>query len=106
MKKSLKANALAHYDRMIAWASKQNKRRVPDTFKMRLAIGETASGYFCPYCIKYDSYCKKCPLFTPNTDNVSDGCCNGLWRKMNDAKTWGLWLVYAKKVRAYIEVHG
>jgi len=97
--KQLQKEALAHYDRMIAWAEKQPKRGKPSHVKMASYIGEWAGPAKCSYCVEYGYDCLQCPL-GPTV------CCGKLYGKMIDAKTWGTWVKRAKLVRQYIEEHG
>ncbi len=101
---SLKRRALAHYDRMIAWAEQQD----PDDFKlittMVNAIGEVWGQGDCSYCSRYydreRASCGDCPLLSHS------GCCGERWSAMHGARTWGAWVTAARAVRAYIEEHG
>jgi hypothetical protein len=117
----LKKETLAHYDRMITWAKKQNELDQPNDKLMLSLLNETWKGFFCKYCIYYSgffdeqntSFCKNntygnCPL-NPNKANfkkTSMYCCNGLWSKMNRSKTWEEWIVNAKLVKKYIKENG
>lgn len=87
---------------MIAFAKKQNLKEEPNTATMIAAIGETWYSKNCPYCKEYYRQgCDICPLNTPGSS-----CCNGIWVKMNYAKTWREWIKYAKKVIKYIKENG
>lgn len=48
--------------------------------------------------------CTYCPLAT--FDGARQFCCNGEWKKMNNAETWADWLVGAQKVMEFIVDHG
>jgi len=100
---TIKQKALAHYDRMIRWASKQNPRGKVFSDIMKDAIGEIWSSMDCSYCNKYgDNDCEKCPL-----SNEKNGlCCDGLYRKMFFSKSWKTWIKRAKEVRKYIKENG
>ena len=102
MKKTtkIKKEALAHYDRMIKWAEKQNPRGRVNGYKIRGEIGEVWASYDCSYCNKYGLSCSRCPL------NLDTWCCNGLYGDMCKSKTWGTWIKRAEKVREYIEENG
>jgi hypothetical protein len=103
----LKKEALAHYDRMIAWVEKQPAGNESNHIAMFIEIGERYYGDHCPYCQKYgDSIyeCQGCEL--RGSEELGTACCDGLWNKMVDAKTWKTWLKYAKLVKEYIEKNG
>ena len=98
MNKEIQEQALAHYDRMIAWVENLNQKDELADYKIMFqAISEAWFSKSCPYCQKYPN-CFSCPL-----SNNSEVCCSGLWLKMYDAITWGEWLEYAKLVREYIK---
>ena len=97
--KQIKAKSLKHYDKMIAWAEQQKPREYPCLIIMDGAIKEGWYSKDCPHCNNYRCY--DCPL-----DKMGITCCNGLWRKMENAQTWKTWIKYAKQVRQYIEEKG
>jgi hypothetical protein len=97
--KEIKRDALAHYDRMIKWAEKQDPKGFVNHLFMYRDIGETWYSDYCPYCKKYPG-CEKCPL------EKHKKCCDGLWSEMNKQPTWGKWIEAAKKVRKYIKKYG
>lgn len=113
-RKSVKQKAIEHYERMIEWVKKRPKRNIPDSFSMELDIGESWYGEYCSYCEKYYDYecededeyegCPKCPL--SNSGKRGFTCCDGLWKKMDEAKTWGTWIKYAEKTLEYIKEQG
>ena len=101
----LQIKAIAHYDRMIAWARTQPYDDKPDSSDMFAAIGEYWFGKSCSFCQKYfnaykNDRCTLCPL----NDGVV--CCGGRWLIMNSAETWGDWVRAAEKVKEYIIEHG
>ena len=102
---TLKLKALAHYDRMIAWAEKQPKRNVVNEDHMEYDIGENWRGGGCVYCTEYFRKAQ-CSLSDADCEDDSRHCCNGLWDAMNHSKTWLTWVKRARKVREYIEKHG
>ena len=103
---TLKQKALAHYDRMIAWAEKQPKRKMADGWgAMLLEIGENYYGKYCVYCRKHFRK-SKCSLGSDVTCQSGDACCGGLWVEMYCSLTWGTWVKRARKVREYIEKNG
>jgi len=98
---TIKQKSLDHYDRMIAWAGKQKPNEYADLKKMKYYINEVPGAMDCTYCQKY-KWCWGCEL-----RGVSgSGCCNGLYDKMCNAKTWKTWIKRAKKVREYIKDNG
>jgi len=102
--KKIKKDALAHYDRMIAWAEKQPPRKSCLGNDMSEQIGENHGPGYCSYCGKNYTDCQKCELWKPHKKLFE--CCNGLWQKMHDSKTWGTWVKRARRVRQYIEENG
>ena len=92
----MKKEAIEHYDRMIAWAEKQNPKHYVNRDNMLDSIGEHWSGMYCNYCKEYHP-CAKCPLHVRGKD-----CCSNLWKIMDFTRTWKVWIKAAKKVRAYI----
>ncbi len=110
MPKSIKQEALEHYDRMIKWVKTQSNEDMPNHSAMLRAIHENWFGNDCPYCGKYympkDKKCK-CRLNPEKKYRLPSDCCDGLWVKMSICTyTWADWLKYARKVRAYINKHG
>jgi hypothetical protein len=100
-RKTTKQKTLEHYDRMIAWAEKQPKKRVVSNIDMMFEIHENWDGIFCSYCRSIRKPgCGSCKL------QSEKGCCDNLYREMHSSKTWGAWVKSAKKVREYIEVNG
>jgi hypothetical protein len=77
MKKSTQAKAIAHYDRMIAWAKKQHCSGLPDRDRMYNEINEHWYSDSCAYCNHYERDCYKCSLLTIDKEGEED-CCNGL----------------------------
>ena len=100
----IKQEALAHYDRMIEWAKKQNQSIECRPGIMLEAISEQWYGPFCSYCQKYFGICSECELTRENV--ILFDCCNGLWRKMTKSLTWGEWVINAEAVRKYINERG
>jgi len=99
IKNTIKINALAHYDRMIAWANKRPINGSVQRYRMQLALKESWDAVSCVYCMKCD--CSKCPLSV----NLL-GCCGGLYRKLGKSETWGEWVQNATDVRNFIEKNG
>ena len=96
---TVKEESLAHYDRMIPWAEKQDPNEPAIRGKMLVDLGEHWGGEFCPYCKRSACGCQDCQL-------NNESCCAGLWPRMARSKTWGEWIPAAKCVRQYIEEHG
>jgi hypothetical protein len=108
---TLKQKALAHYDRMIAWAEKQPKKVIADANVMLEKLGESWHGEFCIYCKSREDQCFGCllnPIITrfASREFGQVMCCGGLWREMQVLCTWGTWVKRARAVREYIEQHG
>jgi hypothetical protein len=98
-KKQLIKETLDHYDRMIEWAEKQDENGYVDIFKMRKEIGEDWGGLYCPLCIEFNlDSCHRC-YFIKKYKRI---CCHLGWNDMYGSKTWGEWLVHAKKMRKII----
>ena len=102
MKRGTKAETLRHYDRMIAWASKQNGDARVDIKEMANAIGEHWHSRDCPVC-KENIVKNPCPLKLDGNVCYGVGCCGTLWNTMNHTLTWSDWIQAAKKVRAFIK---
>jgi len=95
-----KQKALKHYDKMIAWASRQKPRGRVSYPKMIDAINQDWYSDSCSYCEQQREVCSTCPL-------VSGGnCCGGLWYELHISRTWASWITSAKKVREYIKRNG
>lgn len=105
MRKSLKQQALDHYDKMIAWVETKSKIYHVRSISMENKIGEWWNGNSCSYCNEFRTNLKECPLNSLK-DYENCSCCNDLWLKMHNAKTWKTWLKYAKLVREYIKENG
>lgn len=98
----IKKQAIAHYDRMIEWAKKQNPDKEQFASDMREELNETYDARSCSYCIANKFDCELCKL-----SGINIGiCCNGLFFKMCLALTWGEWIERAKEVKKYIEING
>jgi len=112
----VKKHAIAHYERMIEWAKKQNKSENPEENpcyeKMEKELGEDWYAEYCPYCQEYKNlvnyYCCDCPLQEENPikPGTESNCCDGLWLDMSRAESWGEWIEKAKKVLQYIKEKG
>jgi len=114
----IKQQAINHYQRMIAWAEKQDQKSRPSAYKMKYSIKENWFSDYCSYCKEYQTdcsnclqedaecksceveACKKCVLYKNNS------CCNGLWVLMRDSFSWAEWVKTAKKVLDYIKANG
>ena len=113
-----KKDAIAHYKRMIKWAKTQPQRgEWPEYDVMSDNIHEDWYALHCSYCAKFMSHeddvynpCYLCPLslFKEKSFPIDEGkiCCNGLWAKINEAKTWSTWIKRAEKVLEYIKENG
>ena len=101
---TLKQKALAHYDRMIAWAEKQPTKSYVDPYEMESSIGEHYDGEYCAYCRKH-ILCSTCDLYA-KSKKYGEHCCGGRWISMSISKTWSTWVKRARRVREYIEKHG
>jgi len=93
---------IAHWDRMIDWAKKREKRWMVSRGDMCYDVGENWRGEHCPLCVKYkaDYVCGKCPLLEKY------GRCGygrkNLWLKVHLSETWGTWVKNAEKFREQI----
>ena len=116
IKKKIKKETLAHYERMIKWAEKQNDDECAEfdllSDFMSVEIDETWEGHHCPICKFYYvrnsegisgvSFmgCGDCPLSLSGNDcNYADS----FWTKMDDSKSWSEWIIYAKKLYEVIK---
>jgi len=108
MKKTIKQEALDHYDRMIKWAKTQNSGGAPDVQIMEKELKESWFGGDCPYCKEYN-FCmssKRCPLLANNNEKLCNFCCGGLWMELAISSTWKKWIKNAILVRNFIEKNG
>ena len=98
MKEGTKQQALKHYNRMIKYARSMEPKGKISWRKMEKEIGESWFSGNCSYCENYS--CDLCKL------QEEAGCCDGLWTKMNRAKTWDEFVKRAIAVREYIKENG
>jgi hypothetical protein len=107
MKKTIKQEALDHYDRMIKWAKTQNSGGAPDVQIMEKELKESWFSGDCPYCKKYN-FCMSsevCPLQT-KVERIHTSCCDGLWINLSISPTWKKWIKNAILVRNFIKKNG
>jgi hypothetical protein len=110
--KRIQKQSIWKYDQTIAFAKTQPQRNKPDERLMLEKIGIDWHSDYCPYCEKYLDFkksnaCFNCPLSNNEKSTIgSENCCNGLWEKMNKAKTWKTWRKYAELIIEYIKEHG
>lgn len=90
----LKERTLAHYDRMIIWAEKQNPDENISPSKMLEDLGEHWYSEYCPLCDEVPT-CGHCPVYKFNEKFFA--CSGTPWVKMSTSQTWKEWLVYAKE---------
>jgi hypothetical protein len=103
----IQREAIAHYERMIAWAKTQIGSDISSRVKMGEELNEVWNSEDCPYCKtfaflrikgKKDSHaCGWCPLYT---------CCETEWQMLIQTKTWKEWIEQAEKVLEYIKENG
>jgi len=84
----IKQKALKKYDKHIEWAEFQMNEKCP---YCELYFGK---------CEEWEDECEKCPLHTIN------GCCDGLWGKMNESNFWEDYIYWAKEIKKYIIKNG
>ena len=101
-----KDNALAHYNKMKAYALTQPPDDMRNPEKMKNAIGEDWGADFCPYCELRSLITKYCELAPDNLCNGGPNCCGGAWVELNRSETWEEWLERVDKVIEYIGKHG
>ncbi len=112
--KYIKKLALSMYALKIAWAELQDPKTKVNYKDMEDEIKISWYSYDCPYCVDYIETiieleeCINCPLYVAKKRNLNNTkhCCNGIWYKMDKAKTWKEWIKYAKKMVIYIEENG
>jgi len=91
--------SIAHWRRMVKWASTQPIDKEPSRSEMFGDIKECWYGENCALCKTYadneneDCSCENCPL---NSDS-SISCC-AQWIKVVESNTWGNWLLAADKM--------
>ena len=110
----LKKLTLKKYNEMIEWANTQKKTRYPYESLMEDEIKKGWHGDDCPYCMKYYDVdpsdddiepCRECPL-NVHKHKYSVSCCKGLWKKMDEARTWKSWIKYAEKIVEFVKENG
>jgi len=114
LKKALD-ESLKHWERMIRWADKQPLDTPVSQVEMKEDIGETWIGEDCSLCKIFedssnDMFCQSnrlgliCPLYTKfGVCGVSGGVSTNLWHTVSTSKTWGDWVVNAKKFYSQLE---
>jgi hypothetical protein len=96
----LKEEVLAHYDRMISWAEKQDADLRASAQMMQHAIDDCWHGLWCPLCDRFWYLdCMDCPV---KKETGLIGCTLTPWYKLNEATTWSEWLVAAKEEREFL----
>ena len=102
----IKRKTIAHYNKMIKWAKKQNPDESKSKELMYVKIKQNWTGLSCFYCsVYYDSF-GDCFGTCPLSASEDDSCCNNLWEIMDKSRTWGEWIENAEKVLDYINIHG
>lgn len=85
--------SIAHWKRMIKWASRQEPTGGACAFKISEAIKEDWGDKYCALCAMFHTgigQCIDCPV-TP--------ACNSLcstWRTVAESNTWGEWVTAAR----------
>ena len=103
----LKKRTIKHYNKMLEEANKFPQKGMPNY----LELSEDWGSNTCPFCNEFKAYncfndsCYRCPLC--GTDKLkldpSYYCCNGLWEKMDNARTWKTWKKYAQLIIEMVE---
>lgn len=88
--------SIKHYEKMIAWAKKQNKKEISNENVMWKSIGEHWHSNSCSLCELF--VCSKCPF------GRKYGYCGKLknknkWIKLVTAHNWKEWIKGAKQVK-------
>lgn len=105
----VKAETIAHYERMIAWAAKEPSEAFPERCaEMLSAIGEDWDGKYCPICKTYSdevvdftyNSCSKCPICQKT---CREQCKETPWEDMHRANSWKEWLEAARKELDFIK---
>ena len=94
--KQIKQEAIGHYDRMIAWAEKQDKKYTPTMTAMFTDIGETYRAEDCSFCQNF-TFCAVCPL------SINSSCCGGNWIALLNTNNWEEWVVRAEIIKSIIK---
>jgi hypothetical protein len=77
--------SIEHWERMAAWAKKQNKKSIFNTDYMFLEINESTGAGYCSLCDRYlHSNCDKCPL----DEKYNCIGVNSPYRLCLGSKTW------------------
>jgi hypothetical protein len=98
-KKQLIKESLDHYDRMIEWAEKQDSKDFISHRGMIEGTGQSWGAIYCSLCTEFAFSCNKCYFVKKHKSR----CVSLGWVDMNKSKTWGEWLVHAKKMRKIIQ---
>jgi hypothetical protein len=85
--------SIKHWEEMIAWAKEQDKAAEVNEDKMERKICQCWHGNCCSLCSLHRDNCKKCIL---------DYCEDHGWREVALSKTWGEWVINAKKFLEYM----
>lgn len=93
--KIAKKETIAHYKRMIAWASMEPSDDPVHIDKMSKEIGELWGVADCAYCKENKmARCSSCPVFVG---------CNSIHTKFKKAKNWAEWINIAIEIIKYVE---
>lgn len=90
-----------HWKRMIVWVETQPSNNNTCRAQMYENINEWWGGDSCMLCAHYrQNLCMLCPLKL-----VAKKCNDflSIWWKVNDSKTWGVWLSYAAEMYNVLE---
>jgi hypothetical protein len=103
-----KIEAIIHYKNMIVYSMRRNPDDQYLQLKMLKDIDEYPMSSFCSYCKIYyweKHNCGKCPLYVTNP-LLFEKCCNGLWMRMQNSRTWEEFTINALRVLEYIITYG
>jgi hypothetical protein len=95
-------STIKHWQEMINWASEQYPFSMVVGSDMYVGTHQIWDSKYCSLCGFWDSECwKGCPLYLLGSacDNV-----NSTWRGVSRARTWGAWLVYARRLSLLLKV--
>lgn len=97
---TLKEQTISHYNRMIAWALKQNPKESASSHIMKSVIGEDWSSTYCPLCKSVQGRgCGNCPIASEGYYN----CRNTPWENLSYARTWEQWINIASDEILFLE---
>jgi hypothetical protein len=88
--KVIQKDTISHYNRMMKYGKNYFKKY--SVWSQRLFSDRMKKG------------CTLCPLILHS--KKPNDCCNGLWVKLNDAKTLPDWLFFLQEIKNFVKKYG